>query len=159
MRGWFGFIAAIVLCEGAGVIGSLFTAPAVGSAWYLELAKPALQPPSWIFAPVWVMLYALMGVAAWLVWRNDKGAAPSARRWALLLFAGQLALNMYWSTTFFGNQDVGAALGVIVALWLAIVSTIAAFWPISRAAAWLLAPYLLWVTFAAYLNYAIWALN
>lgn len=127
------------------------------SGWYATLAKPALNPPSWVFGPVWTTLFALMGIAAFLVWR--KGTHRRNIKIALGIFGVQLALNTLWSILFFGMQNPGVALVEITLLWLAIVATIIAFARISRPAAWLLAPYILWVSFAAYLNYAIWAVN
>lgn len=147
-------IIAIVVSEMAGVIGAVFTTQAI-PMWYAGLAKPALNPPSWVFGPVWGTLYLLMGVALWLVWRSDSPAKGKA----MWLFAAQLALNAIWSPIFFGAQSPGNAMAIIVLLWSAIVLTILVFRNISKAAAWLLVPYILWVTFAGYLNYSIWMLN
>ena len=166
VRTWVGLAAAVALSEGAGIIGALFTAGGVGSAWYAGLVMPALALPSWVFGPVWFALYALMGIALWLVWREGN-TAPAAKRRALWLFALQLALNAFWPALFFGSPEltvygvnhIGLAFIEIVVLWLAVVVTIVAFTRILRLAAWLLAPYLLWVSFAAYLNWAIWMLN
>lgn len=124
--------------------------------WYEALRKPAWNPPGWVFPPVWTVLYAMMAVAAWLVWR---GARPGAARTPLALWTVQLLLNAAWSWLFFGRQRPDLAFADIVLLWLAIVATLAAFARVSRAAAALLAPYLAWVTFAAVLNAAIWRLN
>lgn len=151
----FKLIIAVAVTEGVGIASSLFTAPAVQSAWYAGLAKPALNPPAWVFGPVWVTLYLLMGVALWLVWRSDSPAKGKA----VWLFAAQLVLNAIWSPIFFGAQSLGNAMAIIVLLWSAIVLTILVFRNISKAAAWLLVPYILWVSFALYLNYAIWMLN
>lgn len=156
MRGGWGVVAFVVVCELAGVVGVLTTETGT-STWYRELAKPAFQPPGWVFGPVWTLLYALMGVAAWRVWRLAR-ATPGRRR-ALLLFGLQLALNAAWSPVFFGAQAIAAALVVIVALWGALVATVLAFRRLDRAAALLLLPYLAWVTFAAILNEHILALN
>ncbi|HET9641370.1 MAG TPA: TspO/MBR family protein [Candidatus Paceibacterota bacterium] len=153
----FKLIAAVALSELAGVIGALFTTPAIGT-WYATLARPDFSPPSFVFAPVWTTLYALMGIAAFLVWQK-RDAAPLARRNAVILFFIQLVLNTLWSILFFGLHNPGLAFAEIALLWLAIAATINAFARVSRTAAWLLAPYLLWVTFASYLNYAIWTLN
>lgn len=149
-------IIAIIIAELAGVIGSVFTAPAV-TGWYVDLLKPALNPPAWVFGPVWTTLFALMGTAAFLVWK--KGVNNKSVRIALTLFIGQLILNTLWSIIFFGLRSPGGALIEIVFLWFAILATIIAFARISKPAAWLLSPYILWVTFAAYLNYVLWALN
>lgn len=149
----FLFVALPLL---AGALGSLFTTPAI-SGWYAGLARPALAPPNWVFGPVWTTLFILMGVAAFLVW--DRGWGRREVKVALAAFAGQLALNVGWSYLFFGRQSPGAALLEIVALWLAIVLTALLFFRIRRPAAWLLLPYLLWVSFASYLNFAFWRLN
>lgn len=152
----FKLIVAIVICELAGIIGSVFTAPSIAD-WYAGLVKPALNPPAWVFAPVWTTLFALMGVAAFIIWR--KGLKRKDVKIALGIFAGQLALNTLWSIIFFGTHNPGGALVEIIFLWLAILATIIAFAKISKPAAWLLLPYILWVSFAVYLNFAIWSLN
>lgn len=149
-------IVAIVICQLAGIIGSLFTTPAIPT-WYAGLAKPALNPPSWVFGPVWTFLYALMGIAAFLVWK--QGWKRSEVKIALGLFAFQLALNTLWSILFFGLENPAAGLIDIVLMWLAIVATIIAFARVSKTAAWLMLPYLAWVSFATYLNFSIWQLN
>lgn len=146
-------VLAIVLCELAGALGAVFTRSAIPT-WYRTLSKPKLNPPSWVFGPVWTTLYALMGVSVWLIWKS----APLSNI-ALCIFALQLALNAAWSYIFFGMKRVGLALVDIVLLWLSIVLTIVVFIPISALATWLLAPYLVWVSFASYLNYSIWKLN
>ncbi len=147
---------SIVLCLLAGFFGSLFTTPKI-AGWYAGLAKPSFQPPASVFGPVWSVLYILMGVALFLVWR--KGFAAPGVRIALAGFFVQLVLNASWSYAFFGAESPLAGLVVVIALWLAIVATIALFAKVSRAAAWLLAPYVLWVSFAAVLNAAVCRLN
>jgi translocator protein len=127
------------------------------SEWYSSLVKPALNPPSWVFSPVWTVLYIMMAVSAFLV--LGKGWEKRNVKVALLLFAVQLVFNLLWSYIFFTRHSIGGALVDIILLWLAIVATIVAFYKISHPAAWLLTPYLLWVTFASYLNYQIYALN
>lgn len=149
-------LVAVAVCEGVGIVSAFFTTRAIPT-WYATLTKPSFNPPSWVFGPVWTVLYALMGVAAFLVWREGL-SSPGARA-ALTLFALQLALNFAWSWLFFGIQQPGWALVEIVALWIAIAGTIVAFFPISRAAGWLMTPYLVWVSFAAGLNFALWRLN
>lgn len=149
-------IVAIVVCELAGVVGSIFTTPSI-PGWYAGLVKPALNPPSWVFGPVWTTLFVLMGIAAFLVWR--KGLVRRDVKNALGIFIIQLILNTLWSVIFFGLHSPGGALIEIIFLWLAILATIISFAKISKPAAWLLVPYILWVSFAAYLNYSIWALN
>lgn len=150
------FTAAIIiaLCEAAGVIGALSTS--ADSTWHLALHKPPLMPPGWLFAPVWVALYALMGLAAALVW---QAATTKTRGESLSLFAIQLFLNVAWSWLFFGVHSLAAAAWEIVLLWLAILAVLFDFSRTSRLAAWLLAPYLAWVTFAMYLAFSILLLN
>lgn len=145
-------IGWLFLCFAAASLGGWF----MPGAWYASLTKPTWNPPSWIFGPVWSALYIMMAVAAWLVWR--QGGWGKQRR-PLLLFLVQLALNALWTPLFFGLHWQGVAFAEILLLWFAIVSTIAAFWRVHRAAAWLLAPYLAWVSFAAVLNGTLWRLN
>lgn len=149
-------IIAIFISELAGIIGSIFTTPAI-AGWYAGIVKPSFNPPSWIFAPVWTILFALMGVAAYLIWQ--KGLERRDVKIALSIFIAQLALNTIWSLLFFGWHNPGAAFIEIIILWLAIVSTIFVFAKISKLSAWLLLPYILWVSFAGFLNYSIWQLN
>ena len=149
------FFAAIAVCLLAALIGSAFTAPAVPT-WYAALVKPALNPPAWVFGPVWTVLYLMMAVAAWLVWRANGWRLA---RGALALFAGQLALNLAWSSIFFGLRSPGWAAVEVLVLWLAIAATAGAFRPHSRLAAALLLPYLAWTTYAAALNWAIFWMN
>ncbi len=141
-----------------------FLAPAASSLlsvsgpgdWYAALTKPWFNPPSWVFGPVWTLLYALMGVSAWLVWRS--GTAKTL--WLPLgLFGVQLFLNALWTPLFFGQQRPDLALANIVVLWAAIAATGVAFYPLSRLGAWLLLPYWLWVSFATLLNASLWWLN
>ena len=149
-------IIAIVISELAGIIGSIFTVSAIPN-WYATLAKPTFNPPSWIFGPVWTTLYALMGIAAFLVWK--KGLDRRDVRKALLVFGLQLVLNASWSIVFFNLESPAWALINVIALWLAIIWTMVLFYKISKPTIWLLLPYILWVSFAAYLNYSIWTLN
>ena len=157
-------IIAIVICELAGIIGSVFTTPSI-AGWYATLVRPALNPPAWVFGPVWTTLFALMGIAAFLVWK--KGLERRDVKIALGIFIGQLVLNTLWSIIFFGStsltinglNNIGIAFIEIIFLWLAILATIIAFAKISKPAAWLLLPYILWVSFAVYLNFMIWMLN
>ena len=145
---------SFLLCFLAAGLGSLFTMASLGS-WYAGLAKPSWNPPSWLFGPVWTALYAMMAVAGWLVWRRGGVASGLALRW----FAVQLVLNVGWSAVFFGLQLPGLAFLEILVLWVAIAATLVTSWKVSRAAGILLAPYLLWVSFAAVLNFVIWRLN
>jgi benzodiazapine receptor len=147
---------SIAVSQAAGVIGSIFTARTV-STWYATLSKPAWTPPSWVFGPVWITLYLVMGIAAFLVWR--KGLGHEGVRTALVLFLAQLVLNSLWSAAFFGMRSPLAGLVVIIALWLAIVAAIAAFLRVSRRAGLMLIPYISWVSFAAVLNWSVYALN
>lgn len=140
----------------AGAIGSLSTSSSI-QEWYPALVKPALNPPSWIFAPVWTTLYVMMGVAAFLVWK--RGGELKNVKLPLLLFIIQLVLNALWSIIFFGMQNLTFALFEILLLWIAILATIISFMKISKRAGWLLVPYLLWVSFASYLTFSIWMLN
>ena len=149
-------IIAIVIAELAGGIGSIFTISAIPT-WYVTLVKPAFGPPSWIFGPVWTTLYLLMGIAAFLVW--NKGLDRTDVRKALSVFLLQLALNVAWPIIFFGLHSLVWALIDIIGLWLAIVWAMALFYKISKPAMWLLVPYILWVSFAMYLNHSIWMLN
>lgn len=152
----FKLIIAIAVAELAGAIGSVFTVSAIPN-WYSTLVKPTLNPPSWVFGPVWTTLYALMGIAAFLVWKH--GWERKEIKTALSVFGLQLFLNAIWSIIFFGLHSPGWALVDIIALWLAIVWTMIVFYKISKPAAYLLIPYILWVSFASYLNYSIWMLN
>ena len=150
-----GLLGWLALCYGAAALGGLFTASSVQD-WYPSLARPAWTPPSWLFGPVWTVLYGLMAVAAWLVWR---GRGWGGARGPLGLFLLQLVLNVLWSLVFFGLRLPGAAFAEIVLLWLAILVTMIAFWRIRGLAGGLLLPYLLWVSFAAALNFALWRMN
>ncbi len=147
-------ILSLAICLGVGGLGAIVTGKSVGT-WYPTLRKPPGTPPSWVFGPVWTTLYVLMAVSVWLVWREYGWGA----RAALLIFFGQLALNLAWSGIFFGARLPGPALLEIVLLWLAIAFTIFVFSRLTLWAAWLLVPYLLWVTYAMYLNFGIWRLN
>ncbi len=151
-------VLAIVVCELAGIVGSAFTISSV-SSWYVTLLKPALNPPSWVFGPVWTLLYLLMGISVFLVWENKSEVAAADRKRGLILFAIQLVLNALWSIFFFGFHDPALALLDLIALWIAILATMIWFYKISRPAMYLLLPYILWVSFAMYLNYSIYALN
>jgi tryptophan-rich sensory protein len=148
---------AVLTVEVVGASGAVFTAQGLGE-WYVTLERPALATPNWVFGPVWTALFALMGVAVWLVWRRID-SDPRNVRLALAVFAVHFAFNLGWSAAFFGMQAIGLGLAVIVVLWALIVATAWAFARVDRRAALLLVPYLLWVTFAAYLNYRFWVLN
>jgi len=147
-----GFLAATFLVAG---ISALFTAQSIPT-WYATLAKPSFNPPNSIFGPVWTLLYGLMAIAAWLIWKRP--ASPLRSR-ALLLFWVQLALNFAWSLIFFGQRQIGFALNDIVMLWLAIALSCIMFFRLSKPAGSMFLPYLAWVSFASVLNYEIWRLN
>jgi len=149
-------IVSIVVCECAGIIGSVFTTPAIPT-WYAALEKPAFTPPNWLFAPAWGTLFFLMGVAAFLVWR--KGSGKPQVRTALILFLAQLVLNIGWSVAFFGYECPLCGMVVILILWVAILVTMLKFFRISVAAGALMVPYILWVSFATALNVAVYVLN
>jgi tryptophan-rich sensory protein len=125
-------------------------------AWYRGLTKPWFQPPDWLFAPAWTVLFALNAVAAWWVWHEGTGSALMI---AMGVYAAQLLLNASWSALFFGLKRMDWAMGEVVFLWLSVAATIAVFLPIVPSAGYILIPYLVWVTFAAYLNWVIWKLN
>lgn len=146
-----GFVA---VCFAAALVGGLLTSTSV-ETWYPGLAKPSWNPPSWVFGPVWSVLYAAMAVAAWLVWRRGGGAA----RVALAVFGVQLALNVAWSGLFFALRSPGLAFAELIVLWIAIAATLVLFARWNRLAGALFVPYLAWVTFAGALNFAIWRLN
>ena len=154
-RSALGLALFVVACFAAAGLGSLVTTPRI-NGWYAELEKPFFNPPSWLFGPVWTILFLAMAVAGWLVWRRAGFSGASV---ALTLFGGQLFLNVLWSTLFFGLKSPGAALVEIVILWVAILATLVAFRRVSRAAGLLFVPYLAWVTFATVLNLEIWRLN
>lgn len=147
---------SILVCQCAGIIGSLFTRPAIPT-WYATLEKPPFTPPNGVFSPVWIMLFALMGIALFLVWRI--GLKEKEVRIALGLFGAQLIFNIVWSLLFFGLRSPLAGLIDIAVLWIAIVLTIFYFIKISRASGLLLLPYLAWVSFALVLNVSIWRMN
>ncbi len=149
------FIASIGVSLAAGGLGALATTPNIPT-WYATLDKPLLNPPSWIFGPVWTTLYILMGIALYLVIRSQ---VKGAKRDAYVTFGLQLALNTLWSVAFFGVKSPEAGIAIILLLLTAIIITILKFKPFSNAAAWLLAPYLAWVSFATYLTIAIAILN
>jgi tryptophan-rich sensory protein len=147
-----------LLTAGAAALGAAVARPAVDSDWYATLDKPRWQPPAAAFGPAWGVLYAAQSVAAWLVWRSDPADGPDGGA-ALRLYGAQLALNTAWTLLFFGARSIGLAVVEIAVLWIAIAATINSFRHRSPLAAWLLVPYLAWVTFATALNVAIWRRN
>jgi translocator protein len=146
---------SILLAQAAGVVGSIFTVSSVRT-WYMTLTLPSFSPPSWIFGPVWILLYTLMGIAAYLVWqqRTRRGV-----RRALSIYGIQLVLNALWSVIFFGLHRPDLALIEIMVLLAFILWTTVLFWRVDHRAGLLLSPYILWVSFAMVLNAAIWMLN
>jgi tryptophan-rich sensory protein len=149
-------IAAILICQGAGLLGTLFTAIGLKS-WYGTLLKPSFNPPSWVFGPVWTILFLMMGIALYLVWNRTPLGKPESR--AMTWFFVQLALNILWSFCFFALKSPLLGLIEILFLLAVIIVTIGAFWKVSRTAGVLLLPYLAWVSFAAFLTFSIWRLN
>ncbi|MFH1780920.1 MAG: TspO/MBR family protein [Candidatus Nealsonbacteria bacterium] len=179
MKNIFKLVISIVICQLAGVVGSFFTMPAI-QTWYAFLNKPSFNPPNSVFAPVWTILFLLMGISLYLVWIKNWSSEVSVddaqkKSWnplskklwfgvwreenAIAIFALQLVLNILWSVVFFGLRLPGYAFFEILMLWFAILYTIVNFYRISKTAGLLLLPYMLWVSFAAVLNFSIWLLN
>ncbi|WP_321420587.1 TspO/MBR family protein [uncultured Methanomethylovorans sp.] len=153
---WKHLLISILLCQFTGLLGALFTTPAIPT-WYATLMKPSFVPPSWTFSVVWTLLYMLMSIALYLVW--EKGLEKADVKKAMGVFGIQLFLNFMWSVLFFGLRSPLYGLDGIVVLWVAILVNIWLFYRISKPAALLLVPYILWASFAAVLNYSIWVLN
>jgi tryptophan-rich sensory protein len=149
-----GLIGWLLVCFAASAVGAVASVQA--TSFYSQLAQPGWAPPPYVFGPVWTVLYVLMAIAAWLVWRSG---GFRDNRVALTLFLIQLAPNALWSWLFFAWHRGALALADIVLLWVLVVATLAAFWRARPLAGVLLIPYLLWVSFAAVLNYAVWQLN
>ncbi len=149
-------LISIVACEAIGGIGSIFTFGAIPT-WYSALQKPSFTPPNWLFAPVWTTLFLLMGISLYLIWRERS--LKSSTTLALFAFGSQLALNVLWSAVFFGLHQIFFGLVEILVLWAAIAFTIVVAYRVSHAAAYLLVPYIAWVTIATLLNYSVWILN
>ncbi len=175
----FKLVVSIIICETAGVIGSFFTISEINT-WYSLLKKPSFNPPDWIFGPVWTTIYILMGISLYLVWEkkfipvkeiNIKNKKPWQKisekflsgKWQqlniILIFAVQLILNIAWSVIFFGWHNPGVAFFALIMLWVAILFTIINFGRVSKISAILLIPYILWVSFAGFLNFIIWVIN
>ncbi|MCB0062174.1 MAG: tryptophan-rich sensory protein [Caldilineaceae bacterium] len=167
---WRSLLLALAAPFTAALIGSI-AAGGFRTGWYRTIKKPSWNPPSWLFGPVWTVLYALMGIASWLVWREgeSKGWRRFATPWrhpqdeqvkgALRLYGVHLVFNALWSVLFFGRHRIGLALGEVTVLWALILSTLVRFSRIRPLAGLLLVPYQLWVTFATILNFRIWQLN
>lgn len=150
------FVGGIALCEAAGAIAGFATSASV-QTWYRTLEKPSWTPPDWVFSPVWITLYAMMGAALAFLWAQPAGS--QTRTWALRWFWAQLGLNVAWSFAFFGWRSPGWGYIVIVALWCAILALLWTSSRVARPATWLLVPYFLWVTFASALNFSILSIN
>ncbi|OEU42547.1 TspO protein [Methanosarcina sp. Ant1] len=153
---YFKLLVSLFLCQFAGAVGSVFTASSLKD-WYILLAKPVFNPPSWVFFPVWTLLYTLMGISLYIVW--EKGLQNKEVKIGLIIFGIQLFLNSLWSFLFFGLRTPYYAFIEIIFLWITILLTIFQFRKISKTASYLLVPYILWVSFASLLNYYLWILN
>lgn len=150
------FVIAVVICEATGIASGLLSRSDM-STWYTTLEKPSWNPPSWVFGPVWTVLYLLMGISLWLIWKSN--ALESVKKRAMWTFAAQLFLNFWWSILFFNLHSPELAFFDIVAMLILIAITIFLFARISRLAAYLLFPYIAWVGFATILNYTIMIMN
>jgi benzodiazapine receptor len=153
---FFRLILSIIICQLAGIIGSIFTASSVTS-WYPTLVKPSFTPSGFYIGLIWIVLFFLMGISLFLIWRETPSSIEA--RVALNFFAAQLIVNVLWSMAFFGMRSPIRGVFVIAFLWILILINIIKFWPVNRTAAILLIPYIVWVSIAAYLNYSIWRLN
>ncbi|MFC1649559.1 TspO/MBR family protein [Patescibacteria group bacterium] len=149
-------VISIGISQLAGIVGSIFTTSEI-AGWYVFLNKPSFNPPNWLFGPVWIILYTLMGISLYLVW--SKGYKESNIKRAVNIFLVHLVVNSIWSIAFFGLHYLGIAFMVIINLWLMILYLIRLFYGINKNAAYLLIPYLIWVSFASLLNFSIWQLN
>jgi translocator protein len=156
MKNWMKLALSIALPLAVGSIAGLFTRPEIDN-WYKTIEKPDWQPPNWVFGPVWTLLYIMMGIALYLIWRSK--APVQKKRTAITLWVIQLVFNFFWSYIFFRQHQLDWALGEIIVLWFFILLTIFAFSRINKLAAWLLVPYISWVSFASILTYTIYQLN
>ncbi len=157
MKNWLKLLISIALPLGVGAVAGLFTTPEI-SGWYQTINKPTWQPPNWVFGPVWTVLYIMMGIAFYLVWKS-AAAPPGKKRMAITLWIIQLVFNFFWSFIFFKQHQIDWALGEILLLWFFILLTILYFARISKTAAWLMVPYIVWVSFASLLTFSIYELN
>lgn len=155
MKNILKLIVSVVISQAAGAIGSLFTVQNIPT-WYAGLNKPSFNPPNYLFGPVWITLYFMMGIAFFLVWKNSGKFDVKV---PAILFITQLVLNALWSIIFFGMKNPMLGFFEIIILWVFIVLCVIKFYPVSKIAAWLLIPYLLWVSFASVLNFKLWMLN
>ena len=156
MKNWLKLLISLIIPQLVAASGAYFTITGVGS-WYNQINKPDWNPPSGVFGPVWTTLYVLIGVSFFLIWKS--GASSTLKKTAIFFWIAQLVANFFWSFIFFGQHEIGLAFFEILLLWVLIVFTIFSFARISKLAAWLLVPYISWVSFAAILNYTIWKLN
>ena len=150
------FIISILLPMIIGGISGSFTSASINT-WYVTLNKPWFNPPNWIFGPVWTLLYLMMGIAFYMIWKSE--AVNAVKQTAVILFAAQLLVNFLWSLIFFYLKQPGWAMIDIILMWILIVATIFSFGKISSTAAWLMLPYICWVSFAMILNFYLWKLN
>lgn len=149
-------VICIIICEGTGIISGLLT-NTQNNIWYNAIIKPSWNPPGYIFGPVWTVLYLLMAISLWIIWKSD--ALENQKMLACVLFAAQLFLNFWWTILFFQFHSPVIAFAEILVMIVFILFTIIRFSKISKTAAWLLVPYISWVSFAAILNYTLWDLN
>lgn len=156
MKNWMKLLISIGLPVGVGAIAGLFTSTGV-DGWFQTIEKPSWQPPEWVFGPVWTVLYVLMGIAFFLVWKSD--APKKQKRMAITLWIIQLVFNFFWSFIFFHQHQIDWALAEILVLWFFILLTILYFGRVNKVAAWLMVPYISWVSFASLLTFAIYELN
>ncbi len=153
---WSKLLLSVIICQLAGLIGAFFTSPSI-STWYASLVKPAFNPPNSVFGPIWTIIYTLIGISLYLVIRD--GIESKEKKTALIVFSVHLILNSLWSILFFGIKNIFLAFFEIIILWGMIVYTMLLFKRINQKTVYLLTPYLLWVSFAAILNFSIWRLN
>lgn len=156
MKHFIKLIISIAIPLTVGAISGMLTSNAV-KGWFITINKPSFNPPNWVFAPVWTLLYILMGIAFFIIWKSAVNA--DVKRTAIIFYSIQLVLNFLWSLFFFGLHQPGWALADIILLWIMILFTIFSFGKISNISAWLLVPYICWVSFATLLNYSFWKLN
>ena len=156
IKSWPKLLFSLFITQAAGFVGSIFTTPKIDN-WYQTLNKPFFQPPNWLFGPVWTLLFLLMGISLYLIWTGAWH--HKLKEEAILIFIAQLVLNVFWSITFFGFQNTALAFLEILVLWTSILFTILYFAKLNKTAAYLLVPYIFWVSFASVLNFAIWYLN
>ena len=149
-------IISILIVFLAGSVGTIYTLKEI-TTWYVSLTKPGWTPPNWAFGPIWSTLYVLMGISLFLVWR--EGLDRKDVRIAILIFAIQLFLNVLWSLVFFGTHNIFGGLVFVIILWISILINIIVFYRVSKPAAIILIPYLIWVSIASYLNYSVFILN